>query len=70
MGNKVFEAKGVLGEQAEVYDAEMTGLCMAVEATKQFVLDGDWTEGPETIPDLQKTHQRNPRRSKRRADSH
>ena len=49
MGNKVFKAKGALGEQAKVYDAEMTGLCMAAEATKQFVLDRDWTQQPTHI---------------------
>src|SRR5258708_39823841 len=27
----------------------MAGLCMAHEATKQFVLDGDWTQQPTHI---------------------
>src|SRR5258708_6927581 len=27
----------------------MTGLCMAAEATKQFILDGDWTQQPTRI---------------------
>src|SRR5258708_12470111 len=60
MGNKVFKAKGALGEQAKVYDAEMTGLCMAAQATKQFVLTRDCTHQPPPIAShpatLPKTH--------------
>ncbi len=43
LGKRVFERKGALGEQAEVYDTEMTGLSMAGEAAKSFILNGDWT---------------------------
>jgi len=49
LGKAVFETKGALGEQAEVFDAEMTGLSSAGEAAKQFVLNGDWAHQPTRI---------------------
>ncbi len=37
-GLKVFERSGALGEHTEVFNAEMMGLCMAAEATRDFLL--------------------------------
>ena len=37
-GQKVFKRSGALGEHTEVYDAEMMGLCMAADATRDYLL--------------------------------
>ena len=41
--------EGALGEQAEVYDAKMTGLSTASKATKCFILNRDWIQKPSHI---------------------
>ncbi len=49
LGREVFETKGALGKQAKVFDAEMTGLSVAGEAAKHFILNGDWIQRPSHI---------------------
>src|SRR5258708_16170369 len=49
LGEVAFSTKGALGEQAEVFDAEMAGLSAAGEATKQFILNGEWAQQPTHI---------------------
>ena len=49
LGKTIFKIKGALGEQAEVFNAEMTGLSTAGEATKQFILNRDWVQQPSHI---------------------
>ncbi len=39
LGKQVFERQGALGEQAEVFDAKMTGLSVAGEEAKLFILN-------------------------------
>src|SRR5260221_1693139 len=49
LGKRVFERKGALGEQAKVYNTEMTGLSEAREAAKSFIINGEWTQQPTQI---------------------
>ena len=49
LGREVFEMKGALGEQAKVFNAKMTGLSVAGEAAKHFILNGDWIQKPSCI---------------------
>ena len=49
LGKIVFETKGALSEQAEVFNAEMTSLSVAGEAAKQYILNGDWAQQPTCI---------------------
>ncbi len=49
LGEIAFTMKGALGEQAKVFDAEMTSLNEAGKAAKQFILNGAWTKQPTRI---------------------
>ncbi len=49
LGRVAFTMKGALGEQAEVYDTEMASLSVAAKTTKQFILNGMWTQQPTHI---------------------
>ena len=49
LGEVAFSTKGALGEQAEVFDAEMAGLSAVGKATKQFILNREWAQQPTCI---------------------